>query len=299
MRPALRKLQADEGNGGGDHESARRTYMLDCRRVNALTLRLPNDPLADFELAPGVHAIGRGSDGRTGLVDDVGDAMAQFCVDRRGVWLQLHDGTRGVHVNGRPIRRMAMLRAGDAIYIDGVELLLLGEPAQAAPAENLEHPTGERTRMVLRGVGGQHHGRCFSLDVARRLGRNAASDIRITEAAFADQHAEIQPYGDGALLRDLGSSAGSLINGHPARDALLRPGDQVVFDAQHRFVVESPNPATGCADLHGQENFDGGFATAAAPEPARASSIRRMPWLLLAALMLSGALSALLLYGAR
>src|SRR3546814_371936 len=39
---------------------------------------------------------------------------------------------------------------------------------------------------------------------------------------------------------DLGSAEGTLANGEPMRDALLRPGDQVVFDAHHRFVVEAP-----------------------------------------------------------
>jgi hypothetical protein len=36
-----------------------------------------------------------------------------------------------------------------------------------------------------------------------------------------------------------------------------------------------------------------------APEPKQGSSARRVPWLLLAALFLAGAVSLLLLYGAR
>ena len=46
---------------------------------------------------------------------------------------------------------------------------------------------------------------------------------------------------DGVMLRDLGSHEGSLVNGWPTRSGLLRPGDQVVFDAHHRFVVEAPS----------------------------------------------------------
>ena len=274
--------------------------MLDCARVNALRLRFPNRELADLVLCPGVHAVGRDTEGLPSLVDDPGDALAEFCVDRRGVWLQLHDGVRGVHVNGRPVRRMAMLRAGDSVYIDGVELLLLGDEPRSPTATDTGRYQG--ARMILRGVGGQHHGRSFTLDQPRRVGRAVDADIRISEPGFAEQHAVIERHDEGALLRDLGSSAGILVNGYLIRDVLLRPGDQVVFDAQHRFVVESPKSSMTPPEKHSLEEF--GDETASdtdKPRQARErpSSIRRMPWLLLAALMLSAALSLLLLYGAR
>ena len=275
--------------------------MLDCRRVTTLRLRLPDSELADLVLAPGVHAIGRDGNGLPGLVEDPGDALAQFCVDRRGVWLQLREAVRGVHVNGRPVRRMAMLRAGDAVYIDGVELQLLGDEPAPAPAPKADaDPRGADLRTVLRGVGGQHHGRCFSLDQPRRVGRAADCDIRIAERGFADQHALISPCGDGAVLRALGSSTVTLVNGHPVRDALLRPGDQLVFDAQNRFVIESPKCGVAATPFSVDDDGDDDFSPIhAAALTARTSSIRRIPWLLLAALMLSAALSLLLLYGER
>ncbi|MGH8076613.1 MAG: FHA domain-containing protein [Lysobacter sp.] len=269
--------------------------------MNALRLRFPNRELADLELCPGVHAVGRDNEGLPSLVDDPGVALAEFCVDRRGVWLQLHEGVRGVHVNGRPVRRMAMLRAGDSVYIDGVELLLLGEEPQP-PATTDSGRTLQDPRMVLRGVGGQHHGRSYTLDEPRRVGRAADADIRIVEPGIAEQHALIERHDEGALLRDLGSSAGILVNGYPIRDAVLRPGDQIVFDAQHRFVVESPRSAMISPEPPLADEADNGVAMVAnQPVQARAqpSSIRRMPWLLLAALMLSAALSLLLLYGVR
>lgn len=274
--------------------------MLDCARVNALRLRFPNRELADLVLCPGVHAVGRDAQGLPSLVDDPGQALAEFCVDRRGVWLQLHEGVRGVHVNGRPVRRMAMLRAGDSVYIDGVELLLLGDEPRSPTATDTGRYQG--ARMVLRGVGGQHHGRSFTLDQPRRVGRAADADIRITEPGFADEHAVIERHDEGALLRDLGSGMGILVNGYPIREAVLQPGDQIVFDAQHRFVVESPKSSmAGPEKPPADEADDAAAMSTDQPRQARArpSSIRRMPWLLLAALMLSAALSLLLLYGAR
>jgi hypothetical protein len=271
--------------------------MLDCAGVNSLRLRFQNREHADLALSPGVHAIGYDSQGalRPGSIDA---ALVQFCVDRRGVWLQVREGARGLHVNGRPVRRMAMLRVGDAIFVDGIELLLLAADPLPAPVD-YGFSGGADTRMLLRGVGGPHHGRSFTLDRPRTVGRAGECDIRINEASFVDRHARLEAHADGVVLRDLGSVEGTIVNGRPVRHALLQPGDQVVFGNQHRFVVEAP-----------VQRIAGVEASAPAPsrpvlveEPRTPStlpqSVRRMPWLLLAALLIAAALSLLLLYGAR
>ena len=103
--------------------------------------------------------------------------------------------------------------------------------------------------------------------------------------------------GDRVLLRDLGSATGSRVNGMPVRDALLSAGDQVAFDGQHRFVVEVPwvesptNARQTAMDVLDDEE-------ASQPLPPAGDSMRRWPWLLLAALLLAATLSALLLFGA-
>jgi hypothetical protein len=192
-----------------------------------------------------------------------------------------------------------MLRVGDAVFVDGTELLLLAGDPLPAPAD-YGFSGGIDTRMLLRGVGGPHHGRSFTLDRARTVGRAGECDIRINDPTFADRHARLEAHADGVVLRDMGSVEGTLVNGRPVRHALLQPGDQIVFGSQHRFVVEAPV----------QRASAGEAPAAAAPirvpvvdEPrapkALSRSVRRMPWLLLAALLLAGALSLLLLYGAR
>ncbi|MFP3648525.1 FHA domain-containing protein, partial [Paraburkholderia sp. SIMBA_054] len=62
----------------------------------------------------------------------------------------------------------------------------------------------------------------------------------IDDPAFAARHARLEPHDGRILLRDLGSHEGSLVNGMAVRDCWLQPGDQLVFDAQHRFVLEVP-----------------------------------------------------------
>ncbi|WP_460761724.1 FHA domain-containing protein [Lysobacter fragariae] len=268
--------------------------------MSALRLRFPNSQQPDLLLGQGVHNIGRDNADKPTIVDDISGAFAQFCVDRRGVWLLVREGSRGLHVNGRPVRRMALLRAGDAVFVDGVEWLLAGETPPSAPADLAVHvPESSDPRIVLRGVGGAHHGRSVTLDQPRLVGRVAESDIRIDEASFADRHARLEPHREGVVLRDVGSHDGSLVNGWPVRNALLRPGDQVVFDS-HRFVVEAPRRGAQGEVATGGDPNDEAEEVVAAPQAVKpASSVRRMPWLLLAALLLAGALSLLLLYGAR
>lgn len=274
--------------------------MLDFPHVTAPRLRFPHRDHLDLVLTPGVHAVGLDADGRPRPVESGVDARVQFCVDRRGIWLQLREGSRGVHVNGRPVRRMAMLRPGDAIFFEGQLLQLLGTEPLPAPRETVQ--TDGQGHAVLRGVGGTHHGRAFPLDRPRMVGRSADSDIVITDHDFAERHARLEPHPNGIVLRDMGSETGSTVNGHPVRHALLRVGDQVVFDTTHRFVVEAPLRALA-ETLPDSELLESDEAAPVLINTGRratlSTSVRRIPWLLLAALMLATLLSLLLLFGAR
>lgn len=244
----------------------------------------------------GVHRVVREATGHVGVGDQLqGALLVRLCLDRRGVWLQVPSGMRGVHVNGRPVQRMAQLRAGDAIYVDGVELLLQASslPASAAPAATSVN--GPDPRVVLRGVGGKYHGRSIALSRPCLVGRARDAGIRVDEPMFAERHAQLELRGDRVLLKDLGSGDGSWVNGVALRDALLVAGDQVAFDGQHRFVVEVP--WTSALAIEGDdadlaEPLSDNFAD------AQRGTAGRWPWLLLAALLLAGAISALLLFGA-
>lgn len=274
--------------------------MLDCRRVDALILRFPEREIPDLVLSQGVHAIGLDEERQPALAADPATAAVQFCVDRRGVWLQVCDHGSGLHVNGRPIRRMAMLRGGDSIYLEGVEMLLLGTEPLPVPTDN--PPAGRLDgRAVLRGVGGRYHGHCYNLSATITIGRTRECAIRVDDMDSAERHAQLEPHAEGAVLRDLGTGDGSIVNGHRVRDALLRAGDQVVFAAHQRFVVEAPTRIASQPPVPLSPDDDASFDElhGADARGARPISVRRMPWLLLAALLLAGALALLLLYGAR
>ncbi len=118
--------------------------LLGFRRVQNLLVHFTHRQQPDQPLRPGVQRIVRHASGSVRLSNDaVGNLLlAQFCLDDRGLWLQVANAIRGIHVNGRPVRRMAMLRAGDAVYADGVEMLIQGEceAANQAPARSERKP---------------------------------------------------------------------------------------------------------------------------------------------------------------
>lgn len=266
--------------------------------MDEFKLRFPGTDVADLPLGMGQHGIGRNGEGQYafGRVDDAGDASVLFSVDRRGVWLSIAGQTQGVHVNGRPVRRIAMLRIGDSVYVDGVEIMLVtSQPVPEIPSTLVDAPADSTVdpRVVLRGVGGRYHGRSFTLERPRLVGRSADADVRIDDPAFAERHARIDLQGDIIVLRDLGSAEGSVVNGVIVRDAMLKPGDQLMFDAHHRFIIEAParTLATAPAPVETEDDDPGQLAQTAG------WSMRRLPWLLLAALLIAAALSALLLFG--
>jgi hypothetical protein len=240
-----------------------------------ITLRAPGTPIDAMTLDDGLHAIGRAPEGGLCRVEGGGDARVWIRVDRCGTWLAVVDGVRGVHVNGRPVRRCALLRAGDSVHVDGAEIVLTAPVAAAAGDAAATAPAPDDAvdpRLVLRGVGGRHHGRSYTLGQARGLG----------SARIAWEEGRV-------VMRTGPGEAPVVVNGTPCREAVLRPGDQLAFDTGQRFVVEAPLAAAPAANDPELAPADG-----AAAEPLRATA-RRLPLLLVAALLLAAALSALLL----
>ena len=241
-------------------------------------------------LVPGMLAIGPAPGGGLHALGDAAGARACFCVDRRGTWLVVGEGMRGVHVNGRPVQRKAMLRGGDNVHVDGVELTLVSAAAGPAAVPARAPAGGDDgkpdPRILLRGTTWPHHGRSLTLDHPRRIGSADDADIRIDGAP--SRLAQVSLEGGQAVLRMEGD-ADVRVNGVRCRSAVLQPGDQVAFDANHRFVLEAPMPVLGATPV--AETLPETQSPAARPETTRL----RIPWLLVAALLLAAALSALLL----
>ena len=90
------------------------------------------------------------------------------------------------------------------------------------------------------------------------LGRRRKCDVVITDSAVSRHHATIELVDGSYVLRDEGSSNGTLLNGEPISEQKLRDGDKVTIgETVMTFRTEEPAPAPAPEP-----------APAAAPAPA-------------------------------
>lgn len=264
--------------------------MVDSPAVNDFRLH-SGDNRPSVPLAPGGHGLSVDRDGNLQVVDDPG-APVVVTIDRRGAWLGVN-GDVGVHVNGRPVRRTALLRPGDVLHLGSTEARLDGRSPDAVdpdvPTDRASEAAGD-ARAVLRGLGGVHHGRSYSIAGGCVIG--SAADARIVlddvAAPSATAFARLDPVDGGVLLRDLGAPGGIRVNGHAVRNAMLRSGDQLLLGGRHRFVLELPG---------GDRLPQPVTVLPLDPEPelVPVQGASRLPWVLLAALGLAALLALLLL----
>jgi len=244
---------------------------------------------------------------------------ASLISDRRGIWLRVPPGTPGVHLNARPIRRIALLHVGDQVCLEQVQIVLSESNAElidrripaSAPAALGEAQRLSASRVAIRAVSGSLYGRSFTLTEPRIVGRSSGCDIRIDDPALADRQAQFELHADRVILRALGSSEFITVNGVPVRDAVLSPGDQIVID-QHRFVLEAPGlPARGeplargsgtmahtqtIMSVRQSATFSPANGDADPANPSPPVDPGALWWLIAAAAVLAAAMTALLVY---
>jgi pSer/pThr/pTyr-binding forkhead associated (FHA) protein len=80
----------------------------------------------------------------------------------------------------------------------------------------------------------------ISLDrAAVMVGRHHWCDVRIASPRVSRRHCCLTVSPDGVLVRDLGSTNGTRINGQRVDKGVLRPGDELSI-AQCRYRLEGP-----------------------------------------------------------
>ncbi len=81
-----------------------------------------------------------------------------------------------------------------------------------------------------------------------RLGRQDSSAIVLADPSISRQHAELELSEDTAVIRDLDSQNGVLVNGVPRKTAVLQDGDRLTLGAVELLYTAStppPQPAAG------------------------------------------------------
>lgn len=91
-------------------------------------------------------------------------------------------------------------------------------------------PGAKRRGLALKVIEGPRElrGTKVPIDGPVVIGRSPGADIVIADDFISSQHARIVPSGEGAILEDLGSTNGTVLNGTViGGPAMLSPGDEI------------------------------------------------------------------------
>jgi hypothetical protein len=94
-------------------------------------------------------------------------------------------------------------------------------------------------RFCLRMIKGVPPDGVYSIQGKTRIGRSEESEIVLVDPSVSRAHAVVEVRGGEPVLRDVGSTNGTFVNGRRVRSQPLRDGDELLFgDTRMRF--ESP-----------------------------------------------------------
>ncbi|MCA9592175.1 MAG: GGDEF domain-containing protein [Myxococcales bacterium] len=100
----------------------------------------------------------------------------------------------------------------------------------AVSSEVLRRVKAPHRPVLVVMTGGEHDvGRRVVMDRTVIVGRDPAAALCLSDGLVSWQHARLEDRGDGWAIVDLGSTNGVMLNGEHVNDALVRPGDTLVF----------------------------------------------------------------------
>jgi pSer/pThr/pTyr-binding forkhead associated (FHA) protein len=258
-----------------------------------MRLSFANGEHADFVLADGVASLGK-ADGNQLVLSgkDVAPRHARLTVDPRGIVLDVLDPVARTHVNARPVREKALLRAGDVLCLGTVAIVLKMDsddlvettlPAASPMAAASPSPS----RVILRGVSGSHFGKTIAINPRLVIGSGSDCGLVIDGPGIAPLHAVIESVGDAIYLRDVATPNGCAVNGVRVRNAIVYPGDQLAFERNH-FVVEAPGlPLRGEGARQAQSADNAGDAIPRSEMPESPRAQHAIWWLIGAAAVIA------------
>ncbi|HYO52750.1 FHA domain-containing protein [Archangium sp.] len=213
-----------------------------------LVILHPDGGESEHELS-GELKVGR-QEGTNDLVlaeGGVSRRHSRFFVEGGKVMVEDVGSANGTFVDGQRITDVTVLTPRSQVLLGDYELRLKAPPARAAPG-----PAGVRKAvkpseesLVLKGLTGPWANKKFPVQGKLLVGRQAPASVLLDDDSVSRKHAEVEATPEGAVLRDLGSANGTLVNGEPVgtQQVLLQPGDIITF-GMVEVLVEGPGGAS-------------------------------------------------------
>jgi len=193
------------------------------------------------------------------VLDDKGISRRHCEFEQKGDgWLVRDLGSsNGTLVNGDKVTEKA-LAAGDRVRLGGITLTFSPNDAD----------------FVLRFTSGEHAGRDVPLSGARTtLGRRPDNTVAFADVKVSGVHLEVARDGDGWVLRDLGSTNGTFLDGKKVTtEVALSHGDHVKVGVSDFQFVDLRRAAPATAGAVGGDGAAAGSAAGAGRAAAAARS---------------------------
>jgi len=228
-----------------------------------LLVRTPGGPKA-VPVGDEAVTIGRTNDNTIPLEGEgISRRHAQVLFVGKGYEVVDLGSRNGTKVNGQKVPR-ALLKPGDVISVGGVEIVFedaaaggspggleleeldLGGAAASAPSAAAAAATGAfpaaggtSGECLLRFVAGEKQGTDVPLRATRTtVGRKSTNTLSFEDAAVSGVHCEITREANGYVLRDLGSTNGTQVDGEPVVETLLHHNARIRIGAQRAIFVD-------------------------------------------------------------
>jgi pSer/pThr/pTyr-binding forkhead associated (FHA) protein len=221
--------------------------------ISGSTLEIVSGPAAGQRLAPDAELlIGRSEQGPGALGGDP-ELSRRHALLRRlpdgGLLVEDLDSMNGTWVNGTRVPAPTLLAPGDEVAVGASVLRVRAAPSPSpSPSPGAVPAEAPRPRQaVLRVFAGWAPGSRIPVMEPLVLGNAAVGREEFGgDPAVAPEHARVTPLGDGRiLLEDLGSPAGTLIDGVPIpAPTVLSAGDRFQLGDQTLEFVEVARQAT-------------------------------------------------------
>lgn len=203
-------------------------------------------------------SIGRLDKNTIALPDEEGASRHHCQIMKISSGFELTDlgSTNGTKINGQKVKRHK-LKGGDRIQIGATELVWddgsggaaedevvlegdveLEEPAGSAPARSAAASTSEQCYLVF--AGGPKDGQRIALEKKRlTFGRNAKNTFVFDDDnGVSGYHCEVAREGGAYVLRDLGSTNGTLVDGEQVTEIALQHGNRIRIGGQRLVFVD-------------------------------------------------------------
>ncbi|MBV1878068.1 MAG: FHA domain-containing protein [Pseudomonadales bacterium] len=195
-------------------------------------------------LLPPGKTIGRGLNNDVVIDQDgVNGFHADLQVDGDQVIISDVNTKTGTYLNGEKVLGPTTIRAGDTVSIQGIDLLIL-DPGEQTDGKTLVLSGTAMYKLLstdwsLIAGSGPEKGQQIPIHEKTAIGRALECDISILEPALSRKHAVIEPVDGRLVIKDLGSSNGTYVNGKKIKSKILDDKDIIQFN-KIRFRVKAP-----------------------------------------------------------